>query len=242
MGNFQKGKPIAGRRHFDGERSGPPGKLPPRTILVGRDIATENLVPGQTVYDEDLVKRDGLEYRKWNPKKSKLCAAILKGMDIHISEDFLTLYLGVSSGTTASHVSDICRTGMIFGIDPAQRVMRDFYMLSKKRANLAPIFGGAEFPEKYSSIVPKVDFVYQDVAQRAQAEIFLKNCKAFLKKNGRGLLMVKARSIDVRKVPAHVFSEVKKKLEAGGMKILQERRLEPFERDHIAFYCGFVSK
>lgn len=239
MGTFNKRKFEPSRR-----RSAPsaPGKLPPHAIISGRDIATENLVPGQQVYDEDRFKKDGKEYRKWNPKKSKLCAAILKGMDIHLAEDLLTLYLGVSSGTTASHLSDICRKGMVFGVDPAPRVMRDFYMLSKTRENLAPVFAGAEFPEKYSALVPKVDFVYQDVAQRAQAEIFLKNCGAFLKKGGRGLLMVKARSIDVRRAPAQVFSEVKRKLEAGGMKVLQEARLEPFERDHVAFYCGFVSK
>jgi len=217
--------------------------LPPNTIsLAGSDIATENLVLDQKVYDEDFVKRDGKQYRKWNPKKSKLCAAILKGMKIELKEDFLVLYLGVSSGTTASHVSDICKDGMIFGVDPAPRVFRDFYLLSKTRENLSPIFSGAEHISEYSPLVPKVDFVYQDVAQRDQPEIFLKNCRAFLKEGGRGLLMVKARSIDVKKTPQAVFSEVKGKLESSGMRVIEERRLEPFERDHVALYCEFSSK
>jgi fibrillarin-like pre-rRNA processing protein len=235
----------SGKRDFHKSRFRPreefhlPEKLPPHVVRIGRrDIGTENLVPGQTVYDELLITINGTEARTWNPKKSKLAAALLKGIDVYIAEDFLVLYLGVSSGTTASHVSDICRKGMIFGIDPAPRVLKDFFLLSKTRPNLAPIFAGAEFPEKYSALVPKVDLVYQDVAQRSQAEIFIRNCRIFLKKNGRGILMVKARSVDVRKDPSVVFTEVRKKLEAAGFKILKDARLEPFEKDHLAIYCA----
>lgn len=49
-----------------------------------------------------------IEYRVWNPFRSKLGAAILGGVDqIHIKPGAKVLYLGAASGTTVSHVSDI---------------------------------------------------------------------------------------------------------------------------------------
>ena len=49
-----------------------------------------------------------VEYRVWNPFRSKLAAAILGGVDkIHIKPGSKVLYLGAASGTTVSHVSDI---------------------------------------------------------------------------------------------------------------------------------------
>lgn len=49
-----------------------------------------------------------IEYRVWNPFRSKLGAAILGGVDkIHIKPGSKVLYLGAASGTTVSHVSDI---------------------------------------------------------------------------------------------------------------------------------------
>lgn len=49
-----------------------------------------------------------IEYRAWNPFRSKLAAAILGGVDqIHIKPGAKVMYLGAASGTTVSHVSDI---------------------------------------------------------------------------------------------------------------------------------------
>lgn len=49
-----------------------------------------------------------IEYRAWNPFRSKLAAAILGGIDqIHIKPGAKVMYLGAASGTTVSHVSDI---------------------------------------------------------------------------------------------------------------------------------------
>ena len=49
-----------------------------------------------------------VEYRVWNPFRSKLAAAILGGIDkIHMKPGSKVLYLGAASGTTVSHVSDI---------------------------------------------------------------------------------------------------------------------------------------
>jgi fibrillarin-like rRNA methylase len=49
-----------------------------------------------------------IEYRVWNPFRSKLAAAILGGVEkIHIQPGSKVLYLGAASGTTVSHVADI---------------------------------------------------------------------------------------------------------------------------------------
>jgi len=49
-----------------------------------------------------------IEYRAWNPFRSKLAAAIMGGIgNIYIKPGSKVLYLGAASGTTVSHVSDI---------------------------------------------------------------------------------------------------------------------------------------
>ena len=204
-----------------------------------RVILTENLTPGKTVYDESLVKEGQIEYREWNPQKSKLCAAILKGIKkIGIKPGSVVLYLGASSGTTPSHVSDIVgETGFVFALDFAPRMMRKLVYVCEERKNMAPMLFDANKPDEYKDkVASKIDVVYQDIAQRQQAEIFLKNTDMFLKKGGYGLLAVKARSIDVAKQPRKVFDEVKSKLEKH-LKIIDYVILDPFERDHCMFIC-----
>jgi len=203
-----------------------------------RNLFTKNLTPGFRVYDEVLIKEGGIEYRSWNPKKSKLAAAILKGASqIGIKEGDVVLYLGAASGTTVSHVSDIVEEkGFVFALDFAPRVLRDLVFVCEKRKNIAPILSNANKPESYIGNLCTVDTVYQDVAQRNQEEIFLKNCDLYLKKNGFGLLAVKARSVDVSKNPKKIFNEIRKKIEEK-MVVVDYRELEPFQKDHCMFIC-----
>ena len=42
------------------------------------NIATKNLNTRVSVYGEELIQDDG-EYRLWNPRRSKLSAALLNG-------------------------------------------------------------------------------------------------------------------------------------------------------------------
>lgn len=51
---------------------------------------------------------DKIEYRVWNPFRSKLAAAIVGGVgNIYMPPGSKVLYLGAANGTTVSHVSDI---------------------------------------------------------------------------------------------------------------------------------------
>ena len=199
-------------------------------------LFTKNLIKGKKVYGEQLVNENNIQYRNWNPERSKLAAALLcRISQIGIKENDTVLYLGASSGTTASHISDIVtEKGFIFALDFAPRVVRDLYFVCKERKNITPLLESANHPRDYAHLVSQVDVIYQDVAQRNQVEIFLKNCGFFLKKGGFGLVAIKARSIDVTKKPFVIYKEVRKELEKS-ITIVDYRVLEPYEKDHAIF-------
>jgi fibrillarin-like pre-rRNA processing protein len=204
-----------------------------------RNLYTISLNPGKKVYDEKLIEFEGVEYRQWNHNKSKLAAAIIKGSpNVGIRKGDVVLYLGASTGTTPSHVSDMVgEDGFVFALDFAPRVVRELVFLCEDRINMTPLLEDANRPSNYSDKIDKdVDIVYQDIAQRNQSEIFLKNCSMFLKKSGYGLIAVKARSVDVTKRPAEIFKKVRDDI-SKEMVIIDERKLDPFERDHVFFVC-----
>jgi len=147
------------------------------------------------------------------------------------------LYLGASTGTTVSHVSDIVgEDGMVYAIDIAPRVLRDLVFLAEKRKNISPILGDANRPSTYMPYITSADFLYQDVAQRNQAEIFLKNARMFLKPECFGFLCVKAKSIDIARPVKQIYAEIRQMLEKE-LTIVDFRILDPFERDHCAYVC-----
>lgn len=200
---------------------------------------TENLTPGITFFDEDTWKEQGKEYRTLDPRRSKLGAAIAKGLQQHgILEGKKMLYLGASHGYTPSFVSDMLGpSGFMICLDFAPRVVRDLVFICEVRENMAPLLGDAKNPESYADKIPeKVDLIFQDIAQRDQVGIFLKNCDSFLKEGGIGLLAVKARSVDVTKRPFEIFKGIKKIFDNHkGYVIVDYRELDPFEKDHAFF-------
>ncbi|CAN1267477.1 rRNA 2'-O-methyltransferase fibrillarin [Linum perenne] len=94
-------------------------------IAKGKEdaLVTKNFVPGEAVYNEKRISvqnEDGtkVEYRVWNPFRSKLAAAILGGVDnIWIKPGAKVLYLGAASGTTVSHVSDLIGPARILALN-----------------------------------------------------------------------------------------------------------------------------
>jgi len=208
-----------------------------------KKLATENLVPKNQVYNEKLVKIKGTEYRIWNPFRSKLAATIMNGLrDFPFMQKSSVLYLGVSTGTTISHISDIVgQNGIIFGIEHTSRVARDFLdRVASHRKNIIPIIQDARKPQEYFSVFKKVDVVYVDIAQPDQTDIAINNCKMYLKSNGYLFLVIKSRSIDVTKDPKKVISNEIKKLESL-FEIKQIINLQPYDKDHaivIAMFLG----
>ncbi len=201
---------------------------------IGEDIATLNLTPGKRVYGEKLVRWGGKEYRLWNPYRSKLAAAIRLGLEqLPLGKSAKVLYLGAAQGTTASHVSDIAREGVVYCVEFSPRAMQSLLALAEARENIIPILADASKPESYSYLLEKVDVVYQDIAQAKQSEILLKNVRAYLKEDGHFMHVIKARSIDVTAKPEEVFEKEVKKLKEAGLEVIQKLRLEPYEKDHL---------
>ncbi len=199
-------------------------------------IATENIVLGKRVYGEQLFEKESIEYRQWNPNRSKLAAAYLNGLkELKIQENSKILYLGASTGTTVSHISDIAKKGFIYALEFSPVSMRKLVRLCEKRPNIGPILGDATKPKIYFNLVSKVDLVYCDVAQPNQTDAFIKNMNLFLKEDGFGIIMIKSRSIDVNQKPQKIFKQEEKKLKEKGFKIVEKVKLEPYEKDHICF-------
>ncbi|MEM1569734.1 MAG: fibrillarin-like rRNA/tRNA 2'-O-methyltransferase [Candidatus Bathyarchaeia archaeon] len=206
------------------------------TINGERKLATVNLAPTVQVYGERLIKINGVEYRLWDPFRSKLGAALLKGLKrLPISEGVKVLYLGAGSGTTVSHVSDIVgKNGIVYSVEFSPRVMREFIKrVSSFRRNVIPILADARFPGSYLPYVDEIDVIYCDVAQPDQARILSDNADFYLKKGGSSMLAVKARSIDVSRRPVEIFKEEAKVLQSRGFKIEATIKLEPFDKDHV---------
>jgi len=205
-------------------------------------LVTRNLTPGITFYGEPVFSVDKVEYRSWNPTRSKLGAVILKGLkEMPIKPGSLVLYLGVASGTTVSHVSDIIgEKGHVWGLDFAPRAVRDLLdNVIRHRKNISPILGDARQPESYSTIVQPVDVVFADVAQPDQAKIIADNAKFYLRKSGHIMLSIKARSIDVKENPKNIYEGQIKVLEEAGFTILETIDLHPFEKDHAMVIASF---
>ncbi|KXA90323.1 hypothetical protein AKJ61_00990 [candidate division MSBL1 archaeon SCGC-AAA259B11] len=198
-----------------------------------RNLATRNISPGNKVYDERLVESQGNEYRIWNPYRSKLAAAVLRGLkNMPIKPKDKVLYLGAASGTTASHISDIVGSeGMVYCIEISSRPLRDLLVTCEQRQNMAPILADAQNVEEYRALVEQTDIIYQDVAHPEQTNIALKNIESFLRKGGDALIALKARSIDVTKDPIEIFRAEMEKLEKK-VEIVDSQLLDPYEEDH----------
>ncbi len=199
-------------------------------------LATVNLSPGTKVYDERLIAIRGTEYRLWNPYRSKLAAAILRGLKaLPIATGSKVLYLGAASGTTASHVSDIVGPeGAVFCVEISSRPMRDLLVACERRPNMIPILADATQLDQYRTVIERADVLYQDVAQPRQTDILLENAQVFLRKGGHAFLALKARSIDVTKEPREIFRKEMEKLEQE-LEIIDSKLLDPYAKDHAMF-------
>ena len=201
----------------------------------GRELYTVNRVPGTKVYGETLSTVDGVEYRTWDPFRSKLAAFLVKGAPPDVlGRPRTVLYLGAAHGTTVSHLSDAWPEATIFAVEKSPTSFAPLLALARKRPGLVPILADAQLPERYLADVGEVDLLYQDVAQRNQAGIFAENARACLAPRGRGVLMLKVRSVTQQRPTATVVREARGVLGAARLAVAFETPLSPFSREHVA--------
>ncbi|MDP2796572.1 MAG: fibrillarin-like rRNA/tRNA 2'-O-methyltransferase [Methanoregula sp.] len=172
--------------------------------------------------------------RVWDPFRSKLAALYHEGTGVEITSDTRVLYLGAANGTTVSHVADYAE--VVYAVEFAPRPMQDLLEVARRRKNIVPIMADATRPEQYAPLVETVDLLYQDVAQPDQAMIAIRN-SAFLRSDGKMILMLKTRSVDVRKEPGVVFKETVEALVSAGFVVQESLWLLPYHQDHAAIVC-----
>ncbi|KAL9095078.1 MAG: hypothetical protein Q9165_002681 [Trypethelium subeluteriae] len=236
-----------------------PHRHPGTFIARGKEdmLVTRNLTPGEAVYGEKRISTEvasqpgetngevapatKIEYRVWNPFRSKLAAGILGGIDeIFMKPGSKVLYLGAASGTSVSHVSDIVGPdGTVFAVEFSHRSGRDLINMATHRPNIIPIIEDARHPLKYRFLVSMVDCIFADVAQPDQARIVAMNAHLFLKTGGGILISIKANCIDSTAPPEQVFAREVVKLREERMKPREQITLEPFERDHAMVACVY---
>lgn len=203
----------------------------------GKKLYTKNLLSGKKVYGERLVIIGGSEYREWDITRSKYAAAVKNGLrESLFFNGAKVLYLGSAEGTTVSHVSDIVgKEGTIIGVDLSEIAMLKLTKLAEERQNIFPILSDAQKTSENEETITeafngKADALFQDISQRNQADIFVRNA-VFLKKGGLGAIAIKTKSISQAKNKEKVLEEEKKTLQKE-FEILQTINLEPFEKHH----------
>lgn len=203
-------------------------------------LMTKNSFPGESVYNEkrvsidDAKTGDKVEYRVWNPFRSKLASSIVGGVEtIYMKPGSKVLYLGAASGTTVSHVADLVGPeGVVYAVEFSKRSGRDLVNMAKKRTNIVPIIEDARHPHKYRMLVPMVDVIFEDVAQPDQERILALNAQYFLKNRGGFVISIKANCIDSTKPAEQVFASEIEKMKGDKFKPKEQMTLEPYERDH----------
>ncbi|GAA6009476.1 hypothetical protein JCM10207_003795 [Rhodosporidiobolus poonsookiae] len=231
-----------------------PHRHPGVFVAKGKEhlLVTRNLVPGESVYGEKRISieqpnadpslpAEKVEYRVWNPFRSKLAAGILGGLDdIHVGPGKKVLYLGAASGTSVSHVADVVGPeGTVYAVEFSHRSGRDLVNMAKKRTNVIPIVEDARHPNKYRMLLSMVDVVFADVAQPDQARIVALNAHHFLKNGGHAVISIKASCIDSTAPAEAVFAAEVKKLQAESFKPREQLTLEPYERDHAMLVAEY---
>lgn len=182
------------------------------------------------VYGEKIRKTEAGYLREWNPKRSKVAAAILKKLsDLPLKNGSSVLYLGAASGTTVSHFSDICHAGKIFAVEKAYDPFVKLLDLSDTRNNIYPIIEDAGQIERYSFFINRVDFIYQDIAQRNQVQIF-NNASSYFTEARDAMLVVKIRAISSRGRERDILSQEASKIK--GFKVLETIDLSPYSKSN----------
>jgi fibrillarin-like rRNA methylase len=204
-------------------------------------IATQSIVPGQSVYGEKVITvEDKGDFRIWNPRRSKLAAAIQKGiMEMPIQPGSRVLYLGAASGTTVSHCSDIVGPqGVVYAVEFSARTARELLQLAESRGNIVPIIEDARHPTKYAPFIAgPIDVIYQDIAQPNQARILSDNIRVYCGFGAWGLIAIKARSIDSTAPIDEIYSSEIAALDSQGLEVIENVNLEPLEKDHRFLVC-----
>ena len=215
----------------------------------GRSLWPRNAVKGISVRGEKR-KRDGrIEWRRWDPTRSKVAAAILRTRvepsSLLPTPGSTCLYLGASSGGTVSHIHDfVCGAdnhhgGQLVAVEISPRMVRDLVKLSDSRPGLVPVLGDARKPEQVAPFIrEKASWIHQDLSIADQAETFVKMATLFLAPDGIGLLSLKAASERSSEGDDNSrFQKAEQILRDSDLVFEERMDLRGLEEQHVVFSC-----
>ena len=173
--------------------------------MIGKSIWTKNAVKGISVRGERRRREGKIEWRNWDPNKSKIAASILKtknNPEIFLPKTGSTcLYLGSSMGGTVSHIHDIVcgsnnhHNGQIVAVDISPRMIKDMTTLSEIRDGIFPVLADARIVGQIAPFLRNhADWIHQDLSIADQAHTFVKIISNLLSSKGIGILSLKAAS------------------------------------------------
>jgi fibrillarin-like pre-rRNA processing protein len=218
----------------------------------GRTLWSRNSTRGKSVGGERR-KRDGkIEWRRWDPFRSKVAAALLmtsqKASELLPSPGDTCLYLGASSGTTVSHIHDmVCgsnnhHNGQIIAVEISPRMMRDLSSLAEDRSGLIPILNDARETQSYAPVMrEKAHWIHQDLSIADQAENFISIATSTLKNGGIGLLSLKAAS--ERQFEGNDqsrFSRAEKLIEESELELIEMIDISQYQEQHMVFFVRLL--
>lgn len=202
----------------------------PATIVKQKNSLYTISKFSRPVYGEKIRKTEVGFLREWNPKRSKVAAAIIKKIsDIPFRQNSSVLYLGAASGTTVSHISDICSSGRIYAVEKAYDPFVKLLDLADQRNNIYPILEDAGQLERYAFFIDNIDVIYQDIAQRNQVQIFNSAARYF--RNAQdAMLVLKIRAISSRGNERDILQEEISKID--GFRVIDTVDLSPFSKSN----------
>lgn len=220
-------------------------------LIEKSTIWTMNATPGKRVYGEKTRRFSSQEFRKWDPYRSKIAAGMLRTQNdpqnLLPPHGAQVLYLGAGHGTTISHIHDIvCGEankfgGRIIGIDISPRCIRDLLGLAKVRPGFIPVLADARKSTWEHTINGQVDWLFQDVSQTGQLDIFLHVTSKHLKPSGRALFsfkMASERWSDEAKTTQ--IEAMEKRIASSGFDCDEILDLQGFEDEHFLFVISKI--
>ena len=214
----------------------------------GRSLWTRNAVRGVSVRGERRKTDARIEWRFWDPSRSKVAAALLRTANdpsqLLPETGSTCLYLGASFGSTVSYIHDqVCGAGnhhggQVVAVEIAPRAMRDLSELASIRPGLVPVLGDARQPQTVAPYIRgKADCMHQDLSIADQAETFVRMAGAFLRPGGTGLLSLKAaseRSSDGDDDSR--FAKAARILRESNLDVIERIDLKGLEEQHLVFH------
>ena len=220
--------------------------------MEGKSIWTRNANKGVSVRGERRKRSGKIEWRRWDPYKSKVAAALLKTngdpSQMLPEPGSVCLYLGASSGTTVSHIHDhVCgaenhHNGQLLAIEISPRMMRDLQTLAEKRKGLIPVLTDARDVNGYATMMrDKAQWIHQDLSISDQAQNFISIAEKTLSKGGTGLLSLKAASErSIQGEDESRFARAESLLRQSSLDFIERIDIGQYQDQHVVFHVKYL--